>query len=367
MATLIALVSQQRMQNIIPVFQKGAYFEQTWLVRSSDADDISSRFWQAQEDTKQALSSNTRVCLAEPSVGAYEIEHTRQIVSKIIADAQGDVVVNFTGGTKCMSVGAYLAAQSAGVTAIYVDTANEKTVWFYPDGRVEEEGFELGGRLTVRIYLQANNRRVDDERTERNRLPQKYFKTAQELLSLWPACRDTLHALEVAISKNHTVPDEQVSQPTIDVLLRHGLVERTPDGWRSSRTGRNFLGGKWLDAMTYNLLAESGLFDDVQAELRLSGVENELDVMITKNGQLAVIECKSGDLGGQTMLNKLQAIRSGLGTFARAFFVTSRNRAQLDKDFADRARQYGFGSIITAETLLQVASLVKVQMRGVPL
>ncbi len=42
-------------------------------------------------------------------------------------------VVNFTGGTKCMSVGAFLAAREAGVMALYVDTANERLIWFHPD------------------------------------------------------------------------------------------------------------------------------------------------------------------------------------------------------------------------------------------
>jgi hypothetical protein len=149
-------------------------------------------------------------------------------------------------------------------------------------------------------------------------------------------------------------------------LLQYRFIERNEDGWHATRPGRNFLGGKWLDLMTYNLLAESGFFDDVQLELRLHGVENELDVMLTRNGQLAVFECKSGELGGQTTQNKLQAIRSGLGTYVRAFFVSSRDFAQVDKDFIGRARQYGFRSMITADTLLQIAAFVKDQMRGVP-
>jgi hypothetical protein len=48
------------------------------------------------------------------------------------------------------------------------------------------------------------------------------------------------------------------------------------------------------------------------------------------------------------------------------FFVTSRDESRVDKDFADRARQYGFRTIVTAETLLQIGRLVREQMRGMP-
>lgn len=365
-STMIALVSEQRMQNIIPVFQKGAHFEHIWLVRSTDADNPDSRFGQALRDTRQALESSLTVHLAEPSVGAYAIEETEKIVRAIIAGTSGEVVVNFTGGTKCMSIGAYLAAHVAGVIAIYMDTANEKLVWYYPDGRVEPSGFDLANRLTVRVYLQANDRHIDKKRTRQHALPKNCYEAARELLALWPRCRETLHTLGEQVSKGGTVDGAQADPETIALLTRYRFVEQTPQGWLATKRGRDFLGGKWLDAIAYVLLNNSGLFGDVQPDQRLQGVPNELDVLATRNGQLAVVECKSGDLGGQNTLNKLQAIRSGLGLFTRSFFVTSRDEAEVDKDFRNRAVQYGVRKIITAETLLQAAEIIKGGMQGTP-
>ena len=366
MSIMIALVSEQRMQNIIPAFQKDAHFGRVWLVRSTDADDPDSRFGKALRDTRQALEASLTIQLAEPSVGAYGIEETQRIVSGIIAGAPQDVVINFTGGTKCMSVGAYLAAQNAGATALYVDTANEKLVWFHPGGRVEEQGFDLAKRLTVRIYLQANNRRVDEDRTRQNALPESHHAAARELLTLWPRCRDTLHALGAEVSRGGIAPEERVDAETVTLLHRDRFLEQTPQGWQVSSSGRNFLGGKWLDSMAYVLLEDSGLFDVVQPDLRLQGVEIELYVLATRNGQLAVLECKSGELGGQTTLNKLQTLGRSLGTFARTFFVTSRTTAQVDQAFRERARQYGVGEIITSDTLLKAADTIKNKMRGTP-
>lgn len=366
--TMIALVSEQRMQNIIPIFQRGARFEHLWLVRSTDADIPASRFAQAWRDTVETLSNTLTVESAEPSVGAYGIAATKQVVAGLLSkESANRVVVNFTGGTKCMSIGAYLAAQAAQVTALYVDTANEKLVWFEPRGDVREERFDLAGRLTVPVYLQANGKQIHEERTRQHALPQWAYAAARELLALWPACIDTLEAFGRAISQGQDViPAEAVQSRVAAVLDSHGFTSALESGWRVTPRGRAFLTGKWLDAMTYVLLMDSHLFDGGQIDLCLQGVENELDVLVTRNGQLAIIECKSGDLGGQTTLNKLQAIRSGFGTFARTFFVTSRADHQVDRDFQDRAREYGVRKIITAESLPQIAGLVKEKMRGVP-
>jgi len=363
---MIALVSQQRMQNIIPVLQNGAEYERLWLIRSTDADVPNSRFALALQQTIGALEDILDVRSADPSVGAYGVADTQAIVATLLEENGGAAVVNFTGGTKCMSIGAYLAAWQAQVSALYVDTANEELVWFYPDGRVQKEEFDLAGRLTVRTYLKANGRNVDEKRTRKHSLNQTAIDAARRLRDLWPSCVEALEAFGVAISqKKNSLPSLDLEVATI--LEAGGLAKKNDVGnWQATPRGRSFLTGRWLDALVYTCLVDSGEFDDVQLDLRLEGVENELDVMATRRGQLALIECKSGSLGGQTTLNKLQAIRSGFGTFARTFFASSRGDTQIDRPFRDRAREYGVREIITRESLPEIADWIKRRMRGVP-
>ncbi|HDQ73746.1 MAG TPA: DUF1887 family protein [Chloroflexi bacterium] len=366
--TMIALVSAQRMQNIIPVFQKGADFDKIWLVRSTDADVAVSRFARAWQDTVNALKGDLDVHSAEPAVGAYGIAETRQLVAGLIEEGlPDDVVVNFTGGTKCMSVGAYLAAQNVGVTTLYVDTANEKLVWF-SEGQRQEERFDLAGRLTVSVYFRANGKQIDQKRTQKHALPEIAYDIAREFASTWPQCVDTLEAFGRAISHQgqDKVQDSLVNRGIVDILAQYELVTQTGTDWEVREKGRAFLTGKWLEALVCVLLESSGHFDDVQSGLCLREVENELDVLTTRKGQLAIIECKSGSLGGQTTLNKLQAIRTGFGTFARTFFVTSQQDNRVKHDFRERAREYGVRQIITAESLLQIADKVRTGMRGTP-
>jgi len=363
--TMIALVSEQRMQNIIPILQKGAQYDRLLLIRSTDADVQDSRFFRAWKQTIEALEGIVETKSVDPSVGAYEVAHIQAIVANLIKGS-GGAVVNFTGGTKCMSIGAYLAALEMKADALYVDTADEELLWFSADGQVKKEKFDLAGRLTVRTYLKANGKSVDEDRTRLYRLDQPAIDAARCLLSLWPDCVDSLDEFGVAISQGRGVlPASNLDTLLATILQDGGLVKNCVDHWEATPQGRAFLTGRWLDALVYICLLDSGDFDDVQLDLGLEGIENELDVLATRGGQLTLIECKSGDLGGQTTLNKLQAIRSGFGTFARAFFVSSRGSAQINRQFRNRAREYGVREIITRESLPGIVARVRQGMRGV--
>lgn len=345
--TMICLVSEQRMQNIIPCLQQGMEIGNVWLVRSSDADTPQSRYAQAWRDTIATLGGIVQS--AEPSVGAYGIAETQAIISRLV------------------SVGAYLAAHQAGVNALYVDTANEKVVWFFPNGEVREDHFALSGRLTVEIYFKASGKQVDAERTRQQQLPSNTIELARVLLARWPSDADALEQCGRKISQGDMTLDwPSPSSETIQLLQQYRMIRRANAGWETTQATRPFLTGKWLEAIVYVQLLDSGAFDDTRMNVCVHGIENELDVTATRNGQLAIIECKSGELGGATILNKLQAIRTGFGTFARSLFVSSRPHHQIDEQFRNRAKDYGVRQIITRETLTQAAEIVKNGMRGTP-
>jgi hypothetical protein len=368
---MICLISEQRMQNIIPLYQRGASFKEVYLVRSKDADEPNSRFATAWKNTQDVLQQKFMIQSVEPAVDAYGIAETQKTIADLLADllkrAERDqIVVNFTGGTKCMSIGAYIAARDAGVIALYVDTANEKLVWFYPDDSVQQEEFDCS--VTVDVYLRAYGKQLDEDRTRKHALPKGAYPAAQELVNLWPQCRKTLEAFGKAISKEgkNWVDTNEVDDNVAGILENSGFIQRKQNVWEVTQQGKPFLTGGWLEAMVYVLLRDSKNFDDVQIRWCIKGIENELDVLLTRNGQMAIIDCRSGDLGGQTTLNRLQALRSVFGTFARTFFVTSRDKDDVDNAFLQRAKEYGVREIVTSESLLDIAKIIREKMRGVP-
>lgn len=365
---MIALVSEQRMQNIIPAIQKDSGIDRVVLIASREAEDTKSKFAKALNDTLEALNEKgVESVRAKSFVDAYDIEATRRIVDNELAEVAdpSEAVVNFTGGTKCMSIGAYIAARDRKSRALYVDTANEKIVLYQPDGEVALQEFELRGLLTVRIYLRANGQQIDEKRTKEKALSATALQVARSLAKIWPVCIDTLDTLGKSVSQSSALlPSTGMDSQTLNVLKEAKYIREVNGQWQVRQAGNQFVSGGWLEAMVRALLEDSKLFDDVQSMICLRGVENELDGLATRNGQLALIECKSGDLGGQTTLNKLQAIRSRCGLFARTFFVTSRMSNEVDDTFKQRAQQYGVREIITQETLPEIASIIEKKMRG---
>jgi hypothetical protein len=359
---MIALVGLQRMPNIIPILQKGGNYRYLWLIRSTDADKSGSPLAEAWHNTMDVLDGLLEIRSGEPAVSAYGISEVQRIVAELLNGEPARFIVNFTGGTKCMSIGAYLAAQQVGCTALYVDTANEKLVWFYSNGEVGEEEFDLAGRLTVRRYLQAYGKHVDEEWTQKCALSEQALAVGRILVRLWPDCADTLGVFHQKINAKSIISRAEVDDKVAAVFKEHNFISETSGGWRATDQGQFFLTGGWLEAVVYVLFLDSQYFDDVQAGLQLRGVRNELDVVVVHKGQLAIIECKSGKLAGeagQAALNKLQAIRTGVGTFARTFFVSNRKSNEIEDTFRTRAQEHGVRQIITAEDLLQIPDIVK--------
>jgi len=192
MRAMVALVSGQRMQNVIPCFQKGLEFAEVHLVRSREADVAGSSMARAWRDTRDTLANAAAVHDAEPAIDAYDVRPARETVRAIIEHlyARGlEPVVNFTGGTKCMAVGAYLAAVEAGCVALYVDTQNERLLWYFPDGRVIAGPFDLK-RVDISLYLKAYGLTVSQH--GRPELVLRLAPLLETVLAFWPRCASRL-------------------------------------------------------------------------------------------------------------------------------------------------------------------------------
>ena len=116
--TLIQLVSEQTMQNVVPAIA----LKPSRLVHLV-TPKVAARSGQIAEAVRQAhvTTDLENIQLSQmPSLA-----ETRDAIERAIEDvlAAGDLpVVNFTGGTKLMSIGAHQAAAAAEATSMYVDT-----------------------------------------------------------------------------------------------------------------------------------------------------------------------------------------------------------------------------------------------------
>ncbi len=386
---MIALVSGQRMQNIIPCFQRGLEFAEVHLVRSREADIPGSSLAWAWRDTKNVLASKIRVQDVDPAIDAYDIRAAGKAVGEVLARLRSrglEPVVNFTGGTKCMAVGAYLAAVEAGCTALYVDTNNERLLWYESAGRMREETFALD-RLTADIYLQAYGWQVSDR--GKPELVRRCQGIVQLISENWPACvpvfDEWAKSFELSRICNQKAKHAYVELPgtvapalsarLAQLALGAGLLEKRSGALVPTDDGcQIFKQGRWLELFVLHILQQrlrspetlneiwwdvkiDRLQENLPAAPEQAGLHNELDVIFMRRGQLYVIECKSGPLRKDGYLNKLQAMLKLLGGFARIYFATSQPGDKVSETFREWARTYEVKGIYAQENLSEIGRL----------
>jgi len=373
--TLLCLLSEQRMQNIIPLFQRRMHFDRVVLLASEENGEISPRFAPVANDIIKALSERFEVKLHCVPVDPMSPEHARKVCKEIIDcyDGPGQVTVNFTGGTKPMSIGAYLAGQECGAELLYVDTQAEK-FYYYKEGRKQEVLFDLEP-IGVELMLTAHRRQINHDATQKKELSPAELRVAE--LIFQQRCNSSFNSLRAMhIMRQQMVRhtnNPKIGRPLIkpnlwkkcpgllEACIAEGFIDETLDDYCLNNAGFNFFNGSWLEAYVFLALRKSDSFADVEARVMIEGIENELDVACTLNAKLGVIECKTGKIG-QNELNRLKALRETLGgVFSKSFLVVPYGKSRIPEQTRARAEEY-VSCLIDEEDLDQVEKIVRSEM-----
>jgi len=383
---MIILVSDQRMQNVIPVFQENMGDDDLLIPVVSKLKDggLNPRYERAYKCTVEAITGRVLAedpkseCGVDPFVFADTETLCRTLIQEHTSKGR-EVIVNITGGMKPMSIGAYRAALSEGARTIYVDTENEQVISFYPDGKYVPTDFSEGiQEIDVQTYLVAHCKRIDDEQTENKAFSASEIEAARSLMAFEiKRVADFMDRLASAVGHvasnfkrrryfDASLDDVQGDDELLRTLVDTGYVTRPARNLIRIQKGEkwNYLDGRWLEVYVCLTLQDSGLFHDVRSGIQLQGVRNDLDVVCVHNAKLAICECKAGDPGGQKTLNKLRALKETVGgTFGRTFFVTTMEQASLGDRFRNRARDYDITAIVDINELPDIADIVLEKMR----
>lgn len=121
MTVLVNLVGEQPLPNLLPI--KLEQPDTVVLVHSTRTEKVAQRL-------KRLISGDVSLF----SIDAYNIGEGAMRLRTLITDKRWpveDVVINLTGGTKPMSLGAFKVALDLGTRAIYFKTEREATLYFY--------------------------------------------------------------------------------------------------------------------------------------------------------------------------------------------------------------------------------------------
>ncbi len=288
---LLSLIGEQPIPNLLPLWQFREYTA-TQLVATRTTQPVAETLRKAIQKDPQLKHLEVLDTLI---VKAYDIGQARGVLATVLNDHlnQGrEVRLNLTGGTKLMSLAALQAAFGSGVRLMYVSTEENCIILLGSDG-VEMERLPIQVKITVEQYLAAHGLEVGDD------------------LSFNPNRR-----------RYASPPPKQGDELEIE-------VER--------------------------LARQSGFFDDVRRGVFIrriterGAVINELDVVVTRNGRLAVCSCKTGNKVTKETIYELSSLsrREAAGIYCGKLLAT--DLETLRPALRDRARSMGVRLVYGAE------------------
>ena len=248
-------------------------------------------------------------------------------------------IINLTGGTKPMSIGAYEFSKNKGLKTLYIAEGNQHEAIDLlggPSVPIDHKlstaeflagyGFDVlnsgslakseeGARQLIDIAsLLAKHNEDPDLRGFLGRLQD--FKEAKIKLDK----RDW--------EKNGFVLSEEDDVFLNDEVLRTKIASKfglcaigSKLTGRLDRHAAEFLTGKWLEVFIWSLLlsfVDKGIWDHhlgVSAGGKGAGENNDLDISFMRNQSLCIVECKTGgqehDPEADGVLYKIEAVKSG--------------------------------------------------------
>lgn len=340
---LIQLVSEQTMQNLLPVMRlKPVRLVHVVTPKTAGRSEFIAKAAR-QEGVRPTVE--TVPLSAMPS-----IRETAKAIADAIDTAEGAdflPIVNFTGGTKLMSVGAFAAAQNRQTASMYVDTQEEKFV----DGETGS-GIDdlLDGDFTfapVRSKLRVNSvavahgkERVTDGRDwkpllpfarhmfenqtdeqathdfffgekglfrhERKRTPRHWLRLLDTEITLPSAVSDFARetkTLERAKNGSLQLPQitraelEELAEATEQKKYLSDFNKRLFTATRPIQEAQIFLTGGWWEVIVADAAERSGLFRDIRWSAEVGerdGASLEEDILALEGVRIVNFCCKRG-------------------------------------------------------------------------
>lgn len=373
MHVLIAPVGEQPTPNLIPVFAEGppGYTSVQFLI--SDDRKIRS----VAENLRRALAedeqTSTVQVLEHLTMDAWDLRNARDDCARAIKKHSiANVTVNLTGGTKIMSLAAYQAARAAGSPMVYVNTEAGELIRFGVDGEpVAREPFNV--KIPIGTQLRASGRELMDGAQSASAIPRERTEFVKWLVDNHDGAYEPCLKKVVIEMKKARKPWSQETQlpfcpqgkgsEALQRLRELNVVTWNQEQLRIravSEPAWGFLNGGWVEAYALIALAGSKLFDEVLGNVTIKGFEGEMDVMVTRNGRLGIVECKTRGPHGEgvtAVIAKIRQYEAILGgPYGRAVFALASDENIWD--IRKASEQFGIGTPICGPGLKDLAGAV---------
>lgn len=300
---LLTLVGEQPIPNLLPLWQF-QYLDSVQFVATNTTLPFVSRMTAAMISDPLLR----RVQVFEPLVlDAYNTGSARAAIAQAIVKHQAEgreMLCNLTGGTKMMSIACLQAAYGSGVRLLYVSTQENQHIFLGSDG-AEQERTPIQVCISVDQYMAA-------------------------------------HGIETC------------DNPSFDPNYRSYSTPPPKEGDE-------------LELQVEEAARNSGYFDDVGRSLYIrrqtknGHVINELDIVVTRNGRMAVASCKTGNIENEHIYELFSlSSRESAGIYCGKVLVSS--MPSLKDGVRYRSLSMGI-HLVYGDEVAKVAEHLKISLR----
>lgn len=270
------------------------------------------------------------------------ISEIYDLLKKIYKEHLDDeLVINLTGGTKPMCIGAYEFSKEKHLRTLYVPEGNQHEA----KDLLRGSSINLEHKLTTAEFLEGYGFSVlnpGDLKRSKERAEDLF-----DLAALLTAnsedhgLRGMLGKIQELMTKKKESDRKGWNRDGL-ILTENSNVYLDNEALRSKIAAKlglktegsillgslekhdvEFLAGKWLEVFIWGILnqfIDNGRIWDVNQGVQIGkvfpGEDNDLDVTFMMNQSLCIVECKTGgqehDPAGKDVLYKIEAIKSGL-------------------------------------------------------
>jgi hypothetical protein len=296
------------------------------------------------------ISYNT-IVVEEDSLSDFE-----QVVESGL-DRQDDFhyLVNITGGTKIMSLAAYLYFTKIGSSEIfYLPLGKSHFRQIYPmkKNKIKEISF----RINLQGYLEANGVTVQSKAfAQKNRMIRHKDRNEQIMNAFvgdgnLPIKKMVEYFRTSGFRDKKNLPLSDEIKLEMSPILAAGFMPENPENLNRDET--NYLTGDWFEEFTYEVVQRVLDKDDseIGKGIRVTRGEktsNEFDVMFTHKNALYVIECKTDVADNEegklsqlftSTLYKASTLKKDFGLFVKYYLFSVNDFSKLSPEQKDRAR-----------------------------
>ncbi len=283
----------------------------------------------------------------------------KQIGRAVLAEANCEHWLNFTGGTKLMSIAAFEVFTKNKFPCIYVDSENRRIIQIH-NGRAEQ--LPLTMKLSIADHFFSQHYVIEPpekalsaaERNERSAYAEylSRFKYWDAFMQFRIRANREFEAARKKRAKRKSPYTFNEQQYAFEYDWKKKTATITTPDRKFSFSGADAadyaLGGFWFETLVKDKKIPGHDFDEVAFNVKIKATEDmapeaddyfEFDMVAVKNERLYIFELKSGSIEQQA-INKLAAVHQLFGKYTMLYLVQFAEQ-KLEPGPARRLKELG--------------------------